>query len=487
MSETQVLLNKIGALRQRLEHMHGMANEAGSAAAELLSEPDRPGLSRLWSLEQESSTGADCSRQIDAAVKPVVPSASERPSTMPTQLTARARRVLEQGRELLQSLKRYQTEPLVHEAGGVLTALYHQTTALTEAGLRLVTTLPDSPTRQLQLSEGIEALFASASQRLGSLDLAVHRQHEEAARIERLALYLDQLEVGADVELHALRDLAESLLIEAAESFPLRFIQPPAPVASRSWVARLVAGHSLTVGQVMARLVRNEPELRSHAVEAVLAALLHDAGMLHVSPALLAHAGPLDEEGKRAIEQHCPIGARLVSRLLPDTLWLIEAAGRHHERSNGTGYPDGVIQSQISPMVRLLSVCDVYAAGCQARPHRPPRETRTALTDTLLLAEQGLLDRHFAERLLQLSFYPIGSVVELADGALAAVIGVPGTRDLNAPARPIIAVLTDSQGRFLPSPRYLDLSRSDSHSIVRNLSMDERRRILGTRYPEWAL
>ena len=51
------------------------------------------------------------------------------------------------------------------------------------------------------------------------------------------------------------------------------------------------------------------------------------------------------------------------------------------------------------------------------RPHRPARETRTALTDTLLLAEQGLLDRKAAELLLLLSFYPVGTAVEMGDGA----------------------------------------------------------------------
>src|SRR5204863_5345291 len=130
---------------------------------------------------------------------------------------------------------------------------------------------------------------------------------------------------------------------------------------------------------------------------------------------------------------------------------------------------------QLSPLTRLLAVCDVYAAGCQARPYRGPRDTRTSLTDTLLLAEQGKFDRHYAERLLHLSFYPVGSVVELADGSLAGVVAAPaGLHDLQAPARPVIALLTDAHGHYLPSPRYLDLSQGDSHSIVRALGAEER-------------
>src|SRR5262249_1955216 len=177
----------------------------------------------------------------------------------------------------------------------------------------------------------------------------------------------------------------------------------------------------------------------------------------------------------------------LLTGLIPGAGWLVEGAVCHHERLNGTGYPAGLRESELSPLARMMAVCDVYAAACQARPHRPARETRTALTDTLLLAEQGLLDRPWAERLLHLSFYPVGTVVELADGALAVVVAAPwGRVELHAPSRPVVALLTDGQGRFLPSPRYLDLAQGESHSIVRSLTPAERRRAIGARYPEWA-
>src|SRR5262249_26344964 len=151
-----------------------------------------------------------------------------------------------------------------------------------------------------------------------------------------------------------------------------------------------------------------------------------------------------------------------------------------HERLDGTGYPAGLRELQVPPLARLLAVCDVYAALCAPRPHRPARETRTALTDTLLLAEQGALDRSCAERLLQLSFYPVGSVVELADGRVGLVVATPSGRwDLQSPARPVVALLTDGQGQPLPGPQHVDLAQCEGHSIVRTLSPEERRDLLG--------
>src|SRR5439155_7366592 len=100
--------------------------------------------------------------------------------------------------------------------------------------------------------------------------------------------------------------------------------------------------HALTVAQVMARLVRLDPDLRGHASEAVLATLWHDVGMLRVSPELLSQAGPLADDSRRAVEGHCRVGAELLTALLPSAPWLADAAAHHHERSDGTGYPDGL-------------------------------------------------------------------------------------------------------------------------------------------------
>src|SRR5439155_27103959 len=100
---------------------------------------------------------------------------------------------------------------------------------------------------------------------------------------------------------------------------------------------------------------------------------------------------------------------------------------------------------------------------------------------------KGLLDRNWAERLLQLSFYPVGSVVELSDGAVGVVVAtLQGRRDLNTPARPVIALLTDHQGQLLPSPRHVDLPETEDRSFLRGVPLAECRERLGRKYPEVA-
>ncbi len=492
MSDTQVLLGKIAALRQRLEQAQGLVNEAGSTAASL-AEEGLEGLTRARPLKLRLATGAEHNALLDGSLRQLSEAVGVTSETkvLPTQLTARARRVLERGRDLLLQLraladefdlqKRDAVQGAKPEGADALARYYRDTAAMTEMAMRVVQAFPDAASAQLRLCEGVEAILAMVGQRLAVLVAAVGRRRQEAERIGTLADLLTGLFAGQAVTIKPYVALAEALLIDAEEATPLRFLhadpQQPAP---------FIAAHSLTVAQVVARVVRHDPELRSRPLEPVLAALVHDAGMMSVPAAVLTHPGPLSDEQRRVVEGHARAGADMATRLLPDGAWLAEAAGAHHERLDGTGYPGGLREMQLTTLPRLLAVCDVYAALCTPRPHRPAREPRTAMTDTLLLAEQGALDRQHAERLLQLSFYPIGCVVELADGAVGAVVATPlARRDLNTPARPVLALLTDSQGQLLPWPQHIDLAQCEGRGIVRTLLPAERDEVLGKRYPEF--
>jgi hypothetical protein len=492
MSETQTLLGKIAALRQRLEQSRRLTQEAATVTAALVDEACT--LSRTPTLARVVG-GGEHDLVLDRTVRPVSGVIVDDLRPMPKMLTSRARRVLERARGLLGQLRVLSDAfaPAVVSAdeadaaaemldhGAPLAVCYRQTAAIADTTLRMIPLFPDSATGQLHLCEGLEAILNVVAARVETLNAGVARHRHEREVIDQLAELLGALEAGRAVDVQAFSALVEEIHAEALEGVPLVFA-----AADPGEPARHVAAHGLTVARVLARVVRHDPELRGRAADAILAALVHDVGMLRVAPPILTHAGALDDEQKRAVESHCRIGAALVTPLHADG-WLADAVQRHHERLDGTGYPDGLREAGLSSLARLLAVCDVYAALCSRRPHRPARETRTALTDTLLLAEQGQLDRHHAERLLALSFYPVGTAVELADGAIGVVVAAPALhRELSSPAKPVVAVLLDPDGQPQPLPRVLDLAQTDNHSIVRTLSSGERRELLGGRFPEWA-
>jgi hypothetical protein len=489
MSETRVLLGKIQALRQRLEQAQGLANEARSAAAALLEETAVGGR-RLVGFERLVEDGGEQDAQLDSVVGPLIALVrTDEAHALPRQLTARARRALERGRDLLLRLRQLADAFDQPEAEAATlfdrrdpaAKLYRETVSLTDTALRMIPLFPDTTSSQLRLCEGLESILNVVAARLATLSAGVERQRRESGRVARLAELLTALDTDRPIDKHPFLELAEEVLSDAQECGPLRFLEgdPRQP-------AHFAACQGLTTARVMGRIIRHDTELRGRPLDALLAALVHDVGMLRIPPEILAHAEPFDDNQRRLIEAHCHVGVSMAAPLLLEAPWLAEAIGGHHERLDGTGYPDGLRDFQLKPLTRLLAVCDVYAAQCTPRPHRPAHETRTALTDTLLLAEQGQLDRHYAECLLHLSFYPVGSVVELADGAVGVVVATPQPRrELNSPARPVVALLTDPQGQPLPLPHHVDLAQCESPSVVRTLSSAESRQVLGARFPEW--
>jgi HD-GYP domain-containing protein (c-di-GMP phosphodiesterase class II) len=516
MSDTQELLSRITEVRQRLERAQEIAHSGwklkgdddAALMSSLVSSLPAPPEGRVQVLEQQVVAGAESGAWLDGSIRQLTDQGGGEPPRLPRQLTNRARRLLEKGQDLLTRLRKLDTE-LAAQAGpeGDLfesshpRAVWHRdTVAMVDVALRLIQAFPDAASVQLRLCQGVEATLETVGQRVEALSAALRHLREENARIHQLADLLIALEAGQPIDLKPFLVVAEALSAEAQQAAPLRFFssledqnpRPQSPIpagASRNigpggsdlrGVARFVACHSLTVAQVVARVVGHDPELRDRPLEAILAALLHDVGMLRVSADILAQPGPLTDDQKRVVEGHTRAGAELVGRLVLTGGFLAEAAAGHHERLDGTGYPDGLRAAQISSLTRLLAVCDVYSAMCTPRPYRPGRETRTALTDTLLLAEQGALDRYHAQLLLQLSFYPVGTFVELADGAVGMVVASNQVSpDMTTPGRPVVALLTDSQGRFLPLPRHVDLAHCQGRSIVRSLSPRERRKILG--------
>jgi HD-GYP domain-containing protein (c-di-GMP phosphodiesterase class II) len=367
-------------------------------------------------------------------------------------------------------------------AGDPLAHLYRETVSMTDTVLRTVQAFPEAPSAQTRLCDGLEAVLNVVAERLTSMIEALVERRRQSRRRHKLADLLSVLAAGHSIESKMLMPLAEEIQEGALQNAPLLF-----PDLVTEDLPQHIAAHSLVVAQVIARLGRHDTEWRNRPLEPILAALVHDVGMLKVPAAILAQQGPLADEYRRMIEAHPLLAADMVIRITPAAAWLVEAAAQHHERLDGSGYPTGLRELQIKPLIRLLAVCDVYAAMCQARAYRPALDTRTALADTLLLAEKGQLDRLWAERLLGLGFYPNGVVVELSDGSVGVVAAThQGRRDLNTPARPVIALLTDTQGQLLPSPRFVDLAEVEGRSILRGLTAQERRERVGRKYPDMA-
>jgi putative two-component system response regulator len=111
------------------------------------------------------------------------------------------------------------------------------------------------------------------------------------------------------------------------------------------------------------------------------AALVHDLGKIGVPEAILHKPGPLTREEFEHIKKH-PVYSAEIIRPLKAFVPCIAHVYHHHERLDGTGYPDGLKGNEIPLGARIIAVCDAHDAMASDRPYRPalsPEEIRRNL------------------------------------------------------------------------------------------------------------
>jgi HD-GYP domain-containing protein (c-di-GMP phosphodiesterase class II) len=490
MDAEQGLAARVAALRQRLREMglsEPVAQSGQAATAEV-----HPALNRLNEIHQNLTQLKQQNSRIEASLAgtPWPSSADDStrsaPEPRPKQLTYRSRRLLLHGRDLLEQLKGLSDIVQSGHHSDELATAYQDTLTMTELAVRALQALPDSAAGQLRVCDGVEALFSVIGHRVAGLRDIVQRRQADRDRIDQLAELLQAIVHQQALDWRRLEQLAESIWAEKEAGLPLRFVHVPA-----NEPARFAAAHGLNVARVIARIagsagVSPADGRDGRAPGPILAALIHDAGMAALPAALLDQEGPLSDEQKRQMEKHAARGADALEKLAHAEGWLVDAVRAHHERQDGTGYPAGMQGSEIPKLARLLAVCDVYAALSSPRPHRAALVPRTALTETLLEAEKGRLDPTLAENLLELSFYPVGTIVELEDGQVGVVAATNPLRgSVATPARPVVQLLLTAEGRPLLWPNHLNLAQCTGRHIVRSLTAEEVRNVLGARH--WQL
>jgi PAS domain S-box-containing protein len=140
------------------------------------------------------------------------------------------------------------------------------------------------------------------------------------------------------------------------------------------------AGHQQRVAD-LAHLVGENMGLAEDIVERLyLDGLFHDIGKISIPRSILTKPGELAEEEWALIRAHTKQGYSILKDTnLP---WPIaDVALQHHERLDGSGYPDGITGDKLSLEVSILAVCDVVEAMSSHRPYRPARTTTDVLQE----------------------------------------------------------------------------------------------------------
>jgi putative nucleotidyltransferase with HDIG domain len=178
-------------------------------------------------------------------------------------------------------------------------------------------------------------------------------------------LYQEQRRLAADL----------SSVNETLERANLQFAA--ALIATLDARDQYTAGHSAAVAiysRDIAQRMGLSQETQDHAY---LCGLVHDIGKIGLPPGLLEKPGALTLDERRQMQEHSAIGERILAHV-DEYSEIAKVVRHHHERIDGQGYPDGLVEPDIPLVSRIIAVADAYNAMTSNRPYRDAMPSRVA-------------------------------------------------------------------------------------------------------------
>ena len=147
-------------------------------------------------------------------------------------------------------------------------------------------------------------------------------------------------------------------------------------------------GHSLRVGRYAAGIAEGLGMDPTHVAGLRAAGYLHDIGKVAVDKRLFGKPGKLDEEEFREMADHTTVGHQIVQGVEFPWPKIPEAVRWHHERADGSGYPDKIAGNELPVVSRIVAVSDVFDAMTSERPYRHSMSVGEALSEIVRIAPQ---------------------------------------------------------------------------------------------------
>lgn len=160
-------------------------------------------------------------------------------------------------------------------------------------------------------------------------------------------------------------------------------------------------------------------------IELGISCLLHEIGMMQIPEQLYNKEGILSPEEKKTITAHPILGYRLLTDLksaVPLSQDILMGVLQHHERENGSGYPQKMMGDKISLYGKIIAIACSYDAQISSQPHSEGKDGYSTIT-SLIKEMQSLYDKDMVTALMSvLSLFPIGSYVVMGDESIGTVV-----------------------------------------------------------------
>lgn len=199
-------------------------------------------------------------------------------------------------------------------------------------------------------------------------------------------------------------------------------------------------------------------------------ALLHDIGLMEIPSEIRNNQNTLNKSETELLQSHPSLGASRLMDYDDINVESINIIYQHHERCDGSGYPEKLLGSQISNMAKIVSIADSYEAMTHDRAYRKKYSGYQALK-TLLPLSATLYDPYYLQVFLKfMPIFPVGSLVLLNNNAVGKVMGASANV-----FRPIVEMVYNNSGKAFLKSEKIDLSETKNSLIYisRVMTMDE--------------
>ncbi len=212
--------------------------------------------------------------------------------------------------------------------------------------------------------------------------------------------------------------------------------------------------HSVAVCALMTALAKELKLSEDEVKQASLAGLMHDLGKAGIPLRILNKPGALTDNEFDVIRGHPKLGYDMLLQSNVTDPVTLDVCLHHHEKVDGSGYPDRLVGDQISVFAKMGAICDVYDAVTSTRAYKPAWEPGIALKR--MASWTGHFDPVIFKAFVKsLGIYPIGTVVILKSGRLAVVT----KQSPDSLLRPVVKAFFSTKSKMHIPVIELDLSK----------------------------
>lgn len=223
--------------------------------------------------------------------------------------------------------------------------------------------------------------------------------------------------------------------------------------------------HALGVAVWVTALGRQIGLPRDELTHLAFGGMLLDIGKLKLPTELLQKTGTLNRAEYDQIKQHVQLSLDLIRSHGGIAHEVLDMVAYHHERFDGSGYPNAMSGTEIPLYARMAAIADSYDAMISRRHHANALSPSDAVS-RLYQARDSLFQAELIEEFIQaIGIYPAGTLVELSDGRVGVVVSEYRTRRL----RPTVLLILDEEKHTLDKPVILNLMETRNDRLARPL------------------